>query len=128
MASSRSRSAAWETTAELSWRALYWASSSRPPTSWLAAFSPRWRYSSPSFLSCWHVPRASPTSHSDGASDGHVLYRDSSRACVVLEFCRGQQRPALGDHHGHHADAAAVRGRLLGRDRDARLHLLGACR
>src|SRR3954468_5701862 len=125
MASCQSRSAGWATTGALSWPGLCWASSNRPPTSWLAASFHRSRCSSPLFWFCWPVPRVSPMWRLGVASDGRVHDRASPRTYLAPALSGPQHPAALGDPHGHHADAATVRWRLLGRDRDPRLHLLG---
>src|SRR6202790_3395940 len=127
MVLSRSRWAAWATTAGPSSPASCSACFSKPPTSWWAASLPRWWSSRCSSSSCWRAPRASPAQPANDAFNG---YASNTIAPEPPEGARLREHVQRG---ATFPDAAAcrhlaptVRRRLLGRDRDPRLRLLGA--
>ena len=112
-------------------RARCSACSSRPPTSWSAASSPRWPCSSCSSSSCWRAPRALPAQPPHGAYDG----RRHDRASAPAARRRSRGSSAFGCRAAVPGAAASSVSRCrcsaiayLGRDRHARLHLLGAGR
>src|SRR5258707_1663328 len=127
MVLSRSRWAAWATTAAPSSLASCWDCFSKPPTSWWAASLPRWRSSRCSSSSCWRAPRASPVQPSNDEFNGYAGNTIAPEPPECARLCEHIQRGAAlpGAAACRHL-APTVRRRLLGRDRDPRLRLLGA--
>src|ERR1700721_2140516 len=126
MASFRSRWAVWVTTAAPWSPASCSGCFSKPQTSWWVVSSPPWRYSRCSLSSCWHAPKASPARPSSAAYDGDA-------GGTIAREPRDRARLSEHDRRGAAFPCAAacrrfvptVRRRLLGRDRDPRLRLLG---
>src|ERR1700694_3138063 len=127
MVLSRSLWAAWATTAAPSSPASCSDCFSKPPTSWWAASLPRWWSSRCSSSSWWRAPKASPVQPSNDAFDGYASnpIAPETPECARLRehIQRGAAFPGAAAYR--HL-APTVRWRLLGRDRDPRLRLLGA--
>src|SRR5579864_5056859 len=81
MASSRSRWAAWATTAAPWSPASCSGCFSKPRIFWSAASSPRSRSSPSSSSCCWRVPKASPAPPCSAAFDGYADGKSAPEPC-----------------------------------------------